>query len=168
MIRTARTATIILLLSFVGLVGGLLPAALAAQAPAADVMPGRWTLDPAKSTYVPGPVPNSQAATLTAVANGIRTVADRVEADGSKTHFEWTGTFDGKDNPVVGDPNRDAVSVKKLDAYTLEITNKKAGKVTTTIRAVYAKDGRSRIETTTGTSTAGRQVRNVTVWTKTD
>jgi hypothetical protein len=83
---------------------------LLAQAPAVDVMPGRWTLDPAKSTYVPGPAPKSQVATLTAVANGIRTVADRVEADGSKTHFEWTGTFDGKDNPVVGDPNRDAVS----------------------------------------------------------
>jgi len=153
----------VLSLSFIA---GLVSVSLLAQAPAADVMPGRWTLDPAKSTYVPGPVPKSQVATLTAVDNGIRTVADRVEADGSKTHFEWTGTFDGKDNPVVGDPNRDAVSVRKLDAYTLEITNKKAGKVTTTIRAVYAKDGKSRVETTTGTNTAGQSVRNVTVWTK--
>ena len=153
----------VLSLSFIA---GLVSVSLLAQAPAADVMPGRWTLDPAKSTYVPGPVPKSQVATLTAVANGIRTVADRVEADGSKTHFEWTGTFDGKDNPVAGDPNRDAVSVRKLDAYTLEITNKKAGKVTTTIRAVYAKDGKSRVETTTGTNTAGQSVRNVTVWTK--
>lgn len=150
-----------------GFIAGLVSVSLLAQAPVADVMPGRWTLDPAKSTYVPGPVPKSQVATLTAVANGIRTVADRVEADGSKTHFEWTGTFDGKDNPVVGDPNRDAVSVRKLDAYTLEITNKKAGKVTTTIHAAYAKDGRSRVETTTGTNTSGQSVRNVTVWTKT-
>ena len=75
--------------------------------------------------------------------------------------------FDGKDNPVVGDPARDAVSVRKLDAYTLEITNKKAGKATTTIHAVYAKDGKSRVETTTGTNTAGQQVHNVTVWEKT-
>ena len=150
-----------------GFIAGLVSVSLLAQAPVADVMPGRWTLDPAKSTYAPGPVPKSQVATLTAVANGIRTVADRVEADGSKTHFEWTGTFDGKDNPVVGDPNRDAVSVRKLDAYTLEITNKKAGKVTTTIHAAYAKDGRSRVETTTGTNTSGQSVRNVTVWTKT-
>jgi hypothetical protein len=144
----------------------LMAVPLLAQSPAPDVMPGRWTLNPGKSTYVPGPVPKSQVATLTAVANGIRTVADRVEADGSKTHFEWTGTFDGKDNPVAGDPNRDAVSVRKLDAYTLEITNKKAGKITTTIHAAYAKDGKSRVETTTGTNTAGRQVHNVTVWTK--
>jgi histidinol dehydrogenase len=151
---------------FLSLVVALVSVSLLAQSPAADVMPGRWTLDPVRSTYVPGPVPKSQVATLTAVDNGIRTVADRVEADGSKTHFEWTGTFDGKDNPVIGDPNRDAVSVRKLDAYTLEITNKKAGKVTTTIRAVYAKDGKSRVETTTGTNTAGQSVRNVTVWTK--
>ena len=83
-----------------GLVVALVSVSLLAQSPAAGIMPGRWTLDPAKSTYVPGPVPKSQIATLTAVDNGIRTVADRVEADGSKTHFEWTGTFDGKDNPV--------------------------------------------------------------------
>jgi hypothetical protein len=151
---------------FLSLVVALVSVSLLAQSPAADVMPGRWTLDPVRSTYVPGPVPKSQVATLTAVDNGIRTVADRVEADGSKTHFEWTGTFDGKDNPVIGDPNRDAVSVRKLDTYTLEITNKKAGKVTTTIRAVYAKDGKSRVETTTGTNTAGQSVRNVRVWTK--
>jgi len=154
----------VLSLSFIA---GLVSVVAVSLTTEADVMPGRWTLDPAKSTYVPGPVPKSQVATLTAVANGIRTVADRVEADGSKTHFEWTGTFDGKDNPVAGDPNRDAVSVRKLDAYTLEITNKKAGKVTTTIHAAYAKDGRSRVETTTGTNTAGQSVRNVTVWTKT-
>ena len=119
-----------------GFIAGLVSVSLLAQAPVADVMPGRWTLDPAKSTYAPGPVPKSQVATLT-------------------------------DNPVVGDPNRDAVSVRKLDAYTLEITNKKAGKVTTTIHAAYAKDGRSRVETTTGTNTSGQSVRNVTVWTKT-
>jgi hypothetical protein len=139
---------------------------VAGQTSAADVMPGKWTLDPARSTFVPGPSPKSQVATLTAVPNGMRTVADRIEADGSTTHFEWTGTFDGKDNPVVGDPNRDAVSVRKLDAYRLQITNKKGGKVTTTIRAVYARDGKSRTETTTGTTAAGQQVRNVTVWSK--
>src|SRR6266581_6419058 len=88
---------------------------LLAQAPAANVMPGRWTLDVQKSTYSPGPAPKSQHAVLTAVPNGIRTVADRVEADGTMVHFEWSGTFDMKDQPVVGDPARDTVSVKKVD-----------------------------------------------------
>ena len=135
-----------------------------AQTP--GVMPGRWTLDVAKSTYSPGPAPKSQHAVLTAIPNGIRTVSDRVEADGRMVHFEWNGTFDGKDQPVVGDPARDAVSVKKIDDYTLEVTNKKAGNVTTVLHSEYAKDGQSRVETITGTDARGRAVKNVTYWTK--
>lgn len=135
-----------------------------AQTP--SVMPGQWTLDVAKSRFSPGPAPKSQHAVLTAIPNGIRTVADRVEADGKKVHFEWDGTFDEKDRPVIGDPARDTVSVKKIDDYTIEVTNKKAGKVTTVLRAVYAKDGKSRTETTTGTNAGGKAVKNVTYWTK--
>jgi len=137
---------------------------LLAQTP--SVMPGQWTLDVSKSSFSPGPAPKSQHAVLTAIPNGIRTSADRVEADGKLVHFEWNGTFDGKDQPVIGDPARDYVSVKKVDDYTIEVTNKKAGKVTTVLRAVYAKDGKSRTETTTGTNAAGKAVKNVTYWTK--
>jgi hypothetical protein len=136
----------------------------AAQTP--SVMPGQWTLDVAKSSYSPGPAPKSQHAVLTAIPNGIRTVADRVEADGRLVHFEWNGTFDQKDQPVVGDPARDAVSVKKIDDYTIDVTNKKGGKATIVLHAVYAKDGKSRTETITGTDTQGRTVKNVTYWTK--
>jgi hypothetical protein len=139
-------------------------ALLAAQTP--NVMPGRWTLDVEKSSYSPGPKPKSQHAVLTAIPNGIRTVADRVEADGRMVHFEWNGTFDGKDQPVVGDPSRDAVSVKKIDDYTLEVTNKKGGKATTVLRSEYAKDGKTRVETITGTDAQGRAIKNVTYWTK--
>jgi hypothetical protein len=137
-----------------------------AQAPAAKNMVGTWKLDPAKSKYSPGPTPKSQVATLDAVEGGMKVVSDRVEADGKTTHFEWTAKFDGKDYPVKGDPGRDAVSVKKVDDYTLDITNKKGGKVTTTIHAVYAKDGKSRTETVTGTDTEGKKIENVTQWTK--
>jgi hypothetical protein len=135
-------------------------------APAAKNMVGTWKLDPAKSKYSPGPTPKSQVATLEAVEGGMKVVSDRVEADGKTTHFEWTAKFDGKDYPVKGDPGRDAVAVKKVDDSTLDITNKKGGKVTTTIHAVYAKDGKSRTETVTGTDAQGQKIENVTQWTK--
>jgi hypothetical protein len=140
--------------------------AVFAQAPAAKNMAGTWKLDAAKSKFSPGPTPKSQIAKLEAVDGGLKVVSDRVEADGKNTHFEWTAKFDGKDAPVTGDPGRDAVSVKKVDDYTLDITNKKAGKVTTTIHAVYAKDGKSRTETVTGTDAQGHKIENVTQWTK--
>jgi len=137
-----------------------------AQAPAAKNMVGTWKLDSAKSKYSPGPTPKSQVAMLEAVDGGMKVVSDRVEADGKTTHFEWTAKFDGKDYPVKGDPGRDGVSVKKVDDYTLDITNKKGGKVTTTIHAVYAKNGKSRTETVTGTDAQGQKIENVTQWTK--
>jgi hypothetical protein len=137
-----------------------------AQAPAAKNMAGTWKLDPAKSKFSPGPALKSQVATLEAVDGGLKVVADRVDADGKTTHFEWTAKFDGKDYPVKGDPGRDAVSVKKIDDYTIDISNKKGGKVTSTIHAVYAKNGKSRTETTTGTDAQGRKIENVTQWTK--
>jgi len=140
--------------------------AIFAQVPAAKNMVGTWKLDSAKSKYSPGPTPKSQVATLEAAEGGMKVVSDRVEADGKTTHFEWTAKFDGKDYPVKGDPGRDAVSVKKVDDYTLDITNKKGGKATTTIHAVYAKDGKSRTETVTGTDAEGKKIENVTQWTK--
>ncbi len=141
-------------------------ASLAAAQTVSNVVSGSWTLDVAKSSFSPGPAPKSQHAVVTVVPNGVRTVADRVQADGKLTHFEWTGTFDGKDQPVVGDPARDSVSLHKIDDYTFEVTNKKNGKVTTVLKAMYAKDGKSRTETTTGTNAQGKTVKNVTYWRK--
>jgi len=135
-------------------------------APVAKPIFGTWKLDPANSRFSPGPALKGQTATLAAVDGGMKVVADRIEADGTPTHFEWTAKFDGKDYPVKGDPGRDAVSVKKIDDYTLEITNKKAGKVVSTIRAEYSHDGKSRTETTTGTNAQGQKIENVTAWTK--
>ena len=85
-----------------------------AQTP--SVMPGPWTLDVAKSTFSPGPAPKSQHAVLTAIPNGIRTVADRVEADGKKVHFEWDGTFDRRIDRSSA-IRRAIPSVRKIDDY---------------------------------------------------
>jgi hypothetical protein len=137
-----------------------------AQAPAKPVFAATWKLNSAKSTYSPGPAPKSQVATLAAVTNGMSVVSDRVDADGQKVHFEWTAMFDGKDYPVKGDASRDMVSVRKIDDYNLEITNKKGGKVTTTIKAVYDKEGKHRVETVTGTNAQGQAIKNVTSWDK--
>ena len=41
-----------------------------------------------------------------------------------------------------------------------------AGKVTVATRNVYAKDGKSRTLTTTGTKDKGQKVNNTTVWDK--
>ena len=68
-------------------------------------------------------------------------------------------------DPVKGDPVRDSVSIKKIDDYTFEITNKKAGKAVNTVRAVYARDGRTRTMTTMGVNARGEKTATTTtVW----
>jgi hypothetical protein len=137
-----------------------------AQTAAKPAFVGTWKLNVAKSKYSPGPTPKSQTAVIDSVDGGMKVVSDRVEADGKTVHFEWTAKFDGKDYAVKGDPARDMVSVKRVDDYNLEITNKKAGKGTTMIKAAYAKDGKTRVETVTGTNAQGQAVNNVTAWDK--
>jgi hypothetical protein len=137
-----------------------------AQSPAATIMLGAWKLDPARSQYSSGPAPKSLVNILAAVDGGLKVISDGIDASGKPTHFEWTAKFDGKDYPVKGDPTRDSVSIKKLDDYTLELTNKKAGKIVNVVHAEYAKDGTSRTETRTGSDAEGRDIKNVTYWTK--
>jgi len=130
----------------------------------ADHFAGTWKQDMAKSKYSPGPGPKSVLVKSEAIENGLKVAVDTVDAQGKSIHAEWTGKFDGKDYPVKGDPNRDAVSLKKIDDYTLEVTNKKEGKVTTVNREEFARDGKTRKITVAGTNAQGQKINNVTVW----
>jgi hypothetical protein len=134
---------------------------------AADVFSGNWKLNLAKSKYDPGPPPKGpNFVKIEAMEGGLKLTIDGVNAAGNPTHSEWSGKFDGKDNPVKGDPSRDTAALKKIDDYTLEVVNKKDGKVTTTNRQVYSRDGKTRTVTTTGTNVKGIKVNNVVVYEK--
>jgi hypothetical protein len=129
-----------------------------------DHFAGTWKMNMAKSKYSPGPAPKSVLVKSEAVEGGLKVIIDTVDAEGKSTHAEWTGKFDGKDYPVKGDPGRDAVSLKKIDDYTLEVTNKKGGKVVTTNTEVFARDGKSRTISVVGANAQGQKINNQTVW----
>ena len=58
------------------------------------------------------------------------------------------------------------MAAKRIDANTLELVNKKGGKVTTSQRMVVSADGKTRTVTTTGTDGQGQKVNNVVVFEK--
>ena len=131
---------------------------------AKDHFSGTWKVNFAKSKYDPGPPPKGPNVTkIESVAGGLKFTVDGVNAEGKPTHYEWSGKFDGKDNPVKGDPARDTAALKKVDDHTYEVVNKKGGNVTTTTRSVVSKDGKTRTSTTTGTNAQGQKVNNVVV-----
>jgi hypothetical protein len=55
----------------------------------------------------------------------------------------YTAKFDGKDYPYKGDPGITTVSLKKIDANTIEETDKRNGKVIAVIRLTVAPDGQT-------------------------
>jgi hypothetical protein len=78
--------------------------------------------------------------------DALRTVQYRMTADGLQ--MRWNGQsydakFDGTEYPIVGDPGKTTVSLKKIDAATVEETDHRQGKVVDEIRLVAAKDGKT-------------------------
>lgn len=132
---------------------------------AADAHMGTWKLNEAKSKLSPG-APKNSTVVYEAAGDNIKVTVDGTDADGKPSHNEWTGKFDGKDYPLVGDPSSDTRSYKVIDANTLELTGKKDGKVTTTGRIVVAADGKSRTVTATGTDAKGGKMDVMSVYDK--
>ena len=72
---------------------------------------------------------------------GMKITVDAVNGEGRTTSWTYNTMFDGKDMPVSGDTRTEATAVKKIDARTNEITNKRGGKVTQVVTNVLTADG---------------------------
>jgi hypothetical protein len=146
---------------------GVLMVAVLATAQAKDPFVGTWRLNLAKSTYSPGPPPKSTTSTYAAAGKGYKVSVKTEPASGPVQDWSYTSNLDGKDAPIGGNnPNADMVAVKRIDPNSLEIVNKKGGKVTTTQKNVVAADGKTRTVTTTGTDAQGQKINNVAVYDK--
>ena len=126
-----KTAPGVLALS----VGMLLAAPLAAQIPE---MNGRWELMPAKSL---GPSPTQETLVFD-IAPGIqRYTMTSMEADGRPGLNEWEIRYDGHDHPTRTPGN--TASIRRLDAKSEFVVNKRDGRVTSTYTRVLVDDDRT-------------------------
>jgi hypothetical protein len=55
----------------------------------------------------------------------------------------YNAKFDGREYPITGDPGKTMVTLKRVDANTVEETDRRAGKVTDEIKLAAASDGKS-------------------------
>jgi hypothetical protein len=132
-----------------------------------DASSGTWKMDPAKSKYSPGPAPQSTTTTIEADENKYKVDSHTVNADGTDLHISFDAKTDGKDYPLTGAPNADTVSVKRVNAKTIETTWKKDGKVVMKTHGVVSADGKTRTVTFDGTDAQGQKLHNVVVYEKT-
>ena len=135
---------------------------------AADMLSGTWKQNMAKSKYDPANLaPKSGTTKWEAIgADGLKWVADGVDAQGKPTHAEFSGKFDGKDYPLTGDPTADTRSYKQIDPRTLELTNKKGGKVVVSGKITVSADGKTRTVSTKGMDTNGKKLATTAVYNK--
>jgi len=132
---------------------------------AQDVNMGTWKLNESKSKFTAGATKN-HTVVYEAAGDNVKVTVDGTDSSGKAVHNEWTGKFDGKDYPLVGDSSADMRSYKKMDDHSMMLTNKRGGKVVLTGHIVVSADGKSRTVTTSMTDDKGKTVKNTAVYDK--
>ncbi len=96
---------------------------------------GKWKL---KST---NPAPASNVMTYEKFGQeGMKITIDAVNKDGVDSQWFYTTNFDGKDEPITGNPGSDHGSVRVITPFINEIVYKKDGKVTQVLTNVLSRD----------------------------
>ena len=133
----------------------LITAATATFAASAHI--GTWKLNEAKSKFAPDS-PRNTTVIYTENDDGmIKLTVDGTDKDGKPVHWTWMGKFDGKQYKMEGDAMADTIGYKALNDHTNSATGMKDGKVVFTGTIKVAKDGKSRMVTTTMTDADGKK-----------
>ena len=110
--------------------------AIAVPAQAPNPRFGKWKL---KSD---APPPASNVMTYEPFgAKGMKITIDAVNREGVKSQWYYTTNFDGKDEPVTGNPGTDTGAVKIVNDRVNEIIYKKDGKISQVLTNVLSPDG---------------------------
>jgi hypothetical protein len=152
-----------------GVVGALLFVALVlgvAGSAAADSHSGTWKMNAAKSTYSPGPAQKSVTLKIESDGTTYKVDSQGVDANDEPIHVQFEAKFDGKDYPATGLPAGDHVSVKRVNASTVQVTMKEGDKPVMTVTSVVSKDGKTRTSTFRGKTAQGQDIHNVVVYDK--
>ena len=133
---------------------------------AADQLSGTWKMNAEKSKYSPGPPTKDLMVVVESDENNYKLDATGTDGDGKPIHVQYSAKFDGKDYPATGIANAGTVSMKRIDANTIETMQKKNGKVVMIITTKVSNDGKTRTSTWRGKNAEGKDVHNVVVFDK--
>ena len=114
----------------------IIPLALAFAQSSENPRLGKWKLKqepPALNIMTYDPFGNG----------GMKVTVESTNAQGRKSVWTYNTMFDGKDEPVSGDTRTETTAVRKIDARTNEIVNKRGGQVIQVITNVITPDGKT-------------------------
>ncbi len=153
-----------------GIIVSLCMFAMAAGA-ADDPQTGHWKMDLVKSKYVTATPPQSSEVTVTPYGkDGVSLTVNQVTAKGDKLVIQYSAEYDGKPYPRTetgpGAMTGVTVSLRRIDAQTVERIVYLAGKPIGTETWAISKDGKTRTVTQSGTDAQGKPINNLQVYLK--
>jgi hypothetical protein len=98
---------------------------------------GKWKL----KSDAPAPTSNIMIYEPTSGGKGMKITIDAVNKDGVASKWGYDTMFDGKDEPLYGNPSTDTGSVRIITDRINEIIYKKNGKITQVLTNVLSPDG---------------------------
>ena len=126
-----------------------------AKAQAKDPVIGTWILDLSQSKFEGADAPGKRTMVFTAVGDAIKHTTSTIPAGVPGIVVaggnEYTAKTDGVDVHITGS-FLDTVSLKRIDARTVERTGKVMGKVVETMTRTLSADGKTLTVTTKGTN----------------
>jgi len=133
---------------------------------------GTWKLNPARSTYKPGPPMKELTVKFEADGNKVRRIAQGVDGQGKPVDqggtegasFPWDGEFHTVTKPSEKPDVQVAVTV--VDPHHLAVRIKVDGKITDNDRSSLSPDGKTITDIDEGMSMKGEKYHNVEVFEK--
>ena len=134
-----------------------------------DPQTGNWNIDLAKSRYVSATAPRSSVVTIAPYGkDGVSLTVNMVNAKGEKLVIQYSAQYDGKPYPRTetgaGAVAGQSVTLRRIDAQTVERVVYLDGKPVGTERWVLSADGKTRTVTQSGVDAQGKTINNVQVY----
>ncbi len=128
----------------------------AAVSLAASVQMGTWKLNESKS-HLSTKARNYTVIYTAAKGDMTKVEAKGVDQEGKPVDWNWVGHFDGKFYKMKNNAIADMAAYKPVNDRTNEITMTKNGKEVVMTTVAVAKDGKSRMVTSTVTDPKGKK-----------
>jgi len=149
-------------------VSGLLLTAMLAAAgtlSATDLLDpaiGTWRLNVARSAG--SSLPQSEIRTFATDGDMVVLTFKRVGADGKQTSVQTRYRLDGKDYPITGSRDYDALNARRIAANTVQSTQKLAGKTVGTSTRSVSADGKTMTLTGRRTNAQGQVITTTLIY----
>ena len=136
-----------------------------------DPQTGHWKIDLARSKYVSAPPPQISEVAITSYGkDGVSIDVNSVNAKGEKMVIQYSAEYDGKPYPRTeigpGAIAGQTVTLKRIDAQTVERIVYLDGKPVGTERWVISKDGKTRTVTQSGIDAHGKPINILQIYVK--